>query len=154
MCGMTEATIVSIDDHRRLAATTYNVCWDLLESERTALQDRDLVGLALTSRFHWQRAGGGSEESAIADWMVSRCFAAVGDAAQSMSFAQAALDDLPSDAPEWLKASIHEGLALAYAVAGERVSRDRHVALAHEHLALEPDPESRNLIAGQLATLP
>ena len=53
----------------------------------------------MTSRYHWQQAGGSAEEMAIADWMVSRCFAALGASALALDFARAALAEQPGDGP-------------------------------------------------------
>ena len=140
-------------EHRELAASTYNASWELLESPRTPAQDLELLGLALTSRYHWGFAGG-AREQAVADWMVSRCCAAVGEGSLAVRFASSALDLAPPDAPAWLIASLHEGRARAAAAAGDADGRSQHVALAHEALARETDEEDRALIAAQIAGVP
>jgi hypothetical protein len=150
---MTDA-VPNADQHHLIAATTYNECWDLLESERTAAQDRDLVGLAYTSRYHWQRAGGGTEELAIADWMVSRCLAAVGAGDLAVDAAHAAVEGLDPHAPGWLQASLQEGLARAWSAAGDRAARDAAIERARDLLSHEPDVESRVLIEEQIASVP
>ncbi len=139
--------------HRSLAASSYNGCWALLERPRTPDEDLELLELALTSRHHW-RAAGGPQELAVADWMVSRCLAELGDGDLSLRFALAARQAAPSDAPAWLRASLLEGLARAHAARGDRAARDAAVARATEALALEGDDEDRALIADQLATVP
>jgi hypothetical protein len=151
---MSEPHVFTVDDHRRLAAVTYNDCWDLLEIERTPQQDRDLIGLALTSRYHWQHAGGGDEELVIADWMVGRAFAAIGAGGPALDFARAAVAGQTTETPPWLQASLQEGLARAFSASGEKAERDAAVVRARELLTAEPDPESRELIQGQLDTVP
>jgi len=139
--------------HRSLGASTYNACFDLLDEERSAEEDLDLLELAFASRHHWRRAGG-AREFAISDWMVSRCFAALGQGELSLRFAQLARDEAPHDAPAWLRASLLEGLARAHAACGEKAARDDAVRAATGLLADEPDEESRAVIAAQLATVP
>lgn len=135
--------------HRRLAGQTYNATWELLEAARTPEQDRELLCLAFASRYHWGLAGG-AQQVAIADWMVSRCFAALGTGGLAVSFAAAALHGMPDDAPAWLRASLLEGMARAQSAAGDGKARDRHLAKAREELAAETDAEERALIQSQI----
>ena len=139
-------------DHRSVAVATYNAAWDLLERPRSAPEDLDLVALAMTSRYHWGFAGG-AREAAVADWMVSRCCAAVGSGPMSVQYADAALSRIEESTPAWLIASLHEGRARAAAAVGDLAGRDEHVAVAREQLARETDPEDRAVIEQQLADL-
>ena len=139
-------------DHRAVAVRTYNAAWELLEADRSAEQDLDLLGLAMTSRYHWGFAGGG-RELAVADWMASRCCAAVGAGELAVSYADAALARTEVGFPAWLLASLHEGRARAAAAVGDTGRRDRHVAAARQELAREADAEDRAVIEQQLADL-
>jgi hypothetical protein len=138
-------------DHRRLAAETYNATWELLEGPPG--HDLDLLCTALTSRYHW-RLVGGPREKAVADWMASRCCAAVGAGELAVRFASAALDGAPTDGPAWLTASLHEGRARAAAAAGDAAGREQHLELARAALDRETDEENRALIASQIADVP
>jgi len=139
-------------EHRKLAVQTYNAAWALLETSRSAAGDRDLLALAMTSRYHWGFAGG-AREAAVADWMVSRCCAAVGAGELAVSYADAALERADEAFPAWLVASLHEGRARAAAAVGDAAGRDRHVTVAQQELAREPDAEDRAVIEEQLADL-
>ncbi len=139
-------------DHRSVAVSTYNACWDLLESARSTEDDRNLLSLAFTSRYHWLQAGGATQW-ATADWMVSRCAAAIGEGTLSMTFAQSALAGVPKDAPAWMRASMHEGMARACVAVGDDVGRAQHIAEARQVLASEPSQEDRQLIESQIATV-
>lgn len=139
--------------HRALATSAFNETWSLLERERTSDEDLELLELALASRHHW-RVEGGAQQVAIADWMVSRCFAELGEPALAVRFATSALASQPRAAPAWLRASLLEGLARAHACAGDAAARDDAVAQAHAALDQETDPEDRAVIAAQLATVP
>lgn len=139
--------------HRALAVRAFNRSWELLEADRTQADDLELLDVAFASRHHW-RIEGGAQQLAIADWMVSRCFAQLGEGRLSVRFATAALQGEPPDAPAWLRASLLEGLARAHAANGDASARDDAVAAASEALAAEDDEEDRTLIAKQLASVP
>lgn len=140
-------------NHRDLAAKSFNHSWELLERDRTDAEDLELLEVAFASRHHW-RAVGGAQQIAVADWMVSRCFAELGDGRLSMRFANAALAAEPEDAPPWLRASLFEGLARACAANGDQRGRDEAAASATTLLADEPGEENRQLIEEQLASVP
>lgn len=139
-------------DHRSIAVSTYSACWDLLESERSSEDDRNLLSLAFTSRYHWSQVGS-AMQWATADWMVSRCAAAIGEGSLSMTFAKSALASVPEDAPAWMRASMHEGMARACVVIGDDEGRVQHIAQARKILTSEPSQEDRELIESQIATV-
>jgi hypothetical protein len=56
--------------------------------------------------------------------------------------------------PRWLLASTQEGLARAHAVAGHPEERDRWADAARRTLAGVDDPDDREIVEGQLATVP
>ncbi|MBK9738802.1 MAG: hypothetical protein IPO93_04685 [Actinobacteria bacterium] len=141
-------------DDRSVAVATYNRCWDLLESEqRSPEDDADLLMCALTSRYHWQRCGG-DEQRVVADWMVSRAAAAIGQADLAVRFAERALDAVQRGAhPAWLRASVFEGLARAHAALGDTALCDRYASIARLVLDREPDEANREVVAEQLRSL-
>lgn len=139
-------------DHRSIAVSTYNACWDLFESVRSTEDDRNLLSLAFTSRYHWLQAGS-VMQWVVADWMVSRCAAAIGEGTLSMTFAKSALAGIPQDAPAWMRASMHEGMARACVAIGDDVGRAQHIAKARKILASEPSQEDREMIESQIATV-
>jgi hypothetical protein len=139
--------------HRELAVATYGRSWTLLERERTEDDDLELLEVAFTSRHHW-RCAGGPQEWAISDWMVSRCFAELGDGPMSLRFATSAMSLEPDDAPAWLRASLLEGLARAHAASGDATARGEAIERAGRELELETEPEDRALIEEQLASVP
>ena len=139
-------------DHRSIAISTYNECWKLLESARSAEDDRNLLSLAFTSRYHWLRVGG-AQQWALSDWMVSRCAAAVGEGSLSVQFATSSLDALPDNAPAWMRASLHEGMARACAAVGDREGRAANIAKARAALESVQSLEDRELIESQIATV-
>lgn len=139
-------------DHRTIAVSTYNGCWELLESTRSVEDDRNLLSLAFASRYHWLQVGNATQW-ATADWMVSRCAAAIGEGKLSLTFAKSALKATPEDAPAWMRASMHEGMARACGAVGDQEGRAQHIAQARQALAAEPSQEDRELIESQIATV-
>ena len=148
-------TSESAVDNRAVAVATYNRCWDLLDQEaRSPADDVELLTVAFTSRYHWQIVGG-EMQTIVADWMVSRAAGETGAADVAVRFAHLAQDATASTEQEpWLRASILEGLARAYAHAGDGARRDEYVSKALAMLEQEPDPENREVIAEQIATVP
>jgi len=140
--------------HRGMAARNYNYCWELLKRDRTDDEDLELLEVAFASRHHWRAQADAAEQIAVADWMVSRCFADLGDGPLAVRFATAALASEPDDAPVWMRASFQEGLARAHAANGDQRGRDEAAARASELLADEPSEKNRELIAEQLASVP
>ena len=139
-------------DHRAIAISTYSDCWDLLDSVRSTDEDRNLMTLAFTSRYHWLNAGGPTEW-VISDWMVSRCAAAVGEGSLSVTFAKSALAGVADDSPAWLRASMYEGMARACVAIGDLDGKVQHIAQARRELATEESQEDRRLIESQIATV-
>jgi len=143
---------MTLDEHKNSAKQTFARCWDLLGRSLNEDEKRDLVGYALTSRYHWQQVGG-QQQLAIADWMASRAYAAVGQPTLAIDYAMASLKYYDEEFPGWLKASLNEGIARAYASAGDHQMRDRYVGLALTELEKELDAEDAGLIRSQIEEL-
>jgi hypothetical protein len=154
---VTLGSVGSVDreDHRRTAAETFNRCWELLENaNRTDEDNRELLTLAFVSRYHWSCVGA-EEQMIIGDWMVSRAAAAVGEAHLAVRFAQRAYDRAQeADGPDWLGASVCEGLARAYAANGDLALRNQWYEAAEDLVERIEDHESKALIADQLDSVP
>lgn len=147
------------DLHRSLAVERFNAAWDLIDagaSSRSADDDVEMLLSAMTSRWHWSRAGGaGPSEVATGDWQVAHVAALLGFGSVAVLFARRSLAAATSLGwSGWRLASAHEGMARACAVSGDAYGRAQHVALAEAALAAELDDEERAIIASQLATVP
>ena len=142
-------------DHRAKAVATYNRCWDLLDNPtRSADEDAELLTAAFASRYHWL-AVDDEQAHIIAEWMVSRAAAAVGEPDIAILFGRRALAAvITGERPAWLRASIYEGLARAYASAGDGTRRDECIARAWVELEAEQDVEDRQAIADQIEDVP
>ncbi len=151
---MTEP-VLSAEDERKLAIALFNETWALLENpSRTPAEDDRMLHVAHASRFRWDNVGS-DQHRAVGEWQCSRVYATLGRGEPAVFHALRSLTYASSDGVDgWVMASAHEGLARAQIVAGEldaaRDSRDRALELA-EKLA---DPEDKNIVLGDIATLP
>ena len=137
-------------DDQELATQLFNRCWQLLESTRDVDDDVELLTAAFSSRYHWLIVGE-QEQRIVSDWMVARAAAAVGEGELSLLFAKrahAAAQDI--GVPDWLVASSAEGVARAYAAAGDVEQFGHYFALATRLAAVIADADDRMLIASQL----
>jgi hypothetical protein len=141
--------------HRAVAVATYNRCWELLDlEERSPAEVDELLMNAFSSRYHWL-VEGGAMQVIVANWMVSRAACACGDGELAVRFAHHAFDGVQvGEHPTWLRASVFEGLARAYAARNDKHMRDEYVSMASLILDQEEDEDDRQIIADQLATVP
>jgi DNA-binding transcriptional MerR regulator len=143
------------ESERQLAADLFNLVWTLLEqSGRTTEDDDRMVHAAHASRYHWGQVGG-PEQLAIGEWQCARVYSVLGRAEPALHHARRCLEIATgADVPDWLIASAHEGLARAYAVAGQRESALASRAAAEGALAKVVDAEDRQVVQDDLASLP
>ena len=159
---MSETTTASPPAHtglpeseRQLAADLFNLVWTLLEQTgRTAEDDDRMVHAAHASRYHWGQVGG-PEQVAIGEWQCARVYSVLGRAEPALHHARRCLEIATAGSvPDWLLASAHEGLARAYAAAGQRESALASRSAAEAALAKVSDPEDRQVVQDDLASLP
>ena len=146
---------------RALAVHLFNRTWELLEQRQAspgggAAAERELLECAMGSRLHW--AGIGSDENlAAGDWLVAHVASHLGHAGLALDYAAAAHERVTTSReqlPAWLLASTLEGLARAHATAGHDEERDAAAAEARLVLETVDDDEDRDIVEGQLATIP
>jgi hypothetical protein len=141
--------------HRKTGARLFNGAWDLID--KTDRSDDDSVEMllrAFASRWHWGQVGGSLQISS-GDWQIAHVASLMGLDQLALLFAARCLGAVEADhGGGWRLASAHEGMARAYASAGDAEGRALHMRLADEALAAEPEEEERVIIAGQLATVP
>jgi hypothetical protein len=157
--GLTEADLnegeLTEAQQRELAKRLFNQTWALIDAQdRTSEQDRLMLVTACAAWLHWD-AVGTEENRAIADWQIAHVASLLGYGALAITHATTAYDRVrAARLPDWLHASALEGLARAYAAAGDQQSRDEYLRLANEAVGIVTDQEERDLIASQLATVP
>ena len=143
--------------HRELGKALFNQVWTLLEIEdRSPEQIDDMIHAAHASRSHWTRAEGpGSAEAARGEWQCSRVYAALGRGEPALWHARRCLAiHEAAGRADWDVASAYEALARASAVAGDATAAADWKARATAALDGIADRDDRDIIEGDLATLP
>jgi DNA-binding transcriptional MerR regulator len=140
---------------RALAVALFNRVWELLEkADRTAADDQELVNSAHASRLHWTSIGT-PRHLAIGDWQISRVYSTLGRPEPAVHHARLCLDNARLVTDEtWLLASAYEGLARAYATAGDRAAATEWKDKAVAQLELVTDPDDREIVEQDVASLP
>ena len=155
MTATTPTTELDPQSRRALAAGLFNRVWELLEKgDRTPEDDQELVNAAHASRYHWTGLGG-AKEQAIGDWQISRVYSVLGRGEPAVHHARLALSYASQvDGETWLLASAYEGLARAYAVAGDAHAAAEWKAKAVARLDEVTDADDRDIVQSDIDTLP
>ena len=141
---------------RALAVGLFNYTWTLLENaDRTKEQDDEMLHAAHASRYHWGEIGE-AVNLARGEWQVSRVYSVLGRAEPALYHARRCVEiNETNDAREdWDLGSAYEAMARASAVAGDLAARDEWMGRAQAELATIKDPEDRQVLEQDLATLP
>jgi hypothetical protein len=149
--------LLDAEAHRRLGAELFNHVWRLLEAEgRSAEQDDEMIHAAHASRWHWSRTGARDldQRLAVGEWQCSRVYAVLGRGEPALFHARRCLELAQRDGVEaWALASAYEAMARASSVAGDRTAFGEWRERAREAVGQIEDPEEREVIEGDLATL-
>lgn len=143
--------------HRELGKALFNHVWTLLETEARSPEQTDtMIHAAHASRLHWTRAEGpGSAEAARGEWQCSRVYAVLGRGEPALWHARRCLAlHEAAGRSDWDVAAAYEALARASAVAGDATAAADWKARATAALDGITDPDDRDIIEGDLATLP
>ncbi len=142
---------------RQLAAGLFNYTWTLLEREDRTAEDIDrMIHAAHASRLHWDVIGLPSNR-ARGEWLCSRVYATLGRAEPALWHARRCLAIVEAGGEgfeDWDLPAAYEGLARASAVAGDRDQAEVWRARSRDALRAVAGAEDRELIEGDLATLP
>jgi hypothetical protein len=143
---------VETEVHRSLAASLFNLTWDLMEKQqRSADEDRLMVHAAHASRFHWQAAGS-PVHWARGEWQISRVYWMLGRANAAQEAAQVSLDLCQAyDLGPFDTAFAHEALARTMALQGRDDDKTRHVVMGRRLAALLPAGDDRKWVEDNLA---
>ena len=149
-----ESAGIDADQHRALAVGLFNHVWELLSTpDRTPAMDAQMVHAAHASRFHWSQVGG-PEQMAVGDWQCSRVYAVLGRSEPALHHARASLAICEeAGLGDWVLAAAYEALARASAVAGDDAGKAQSLAMARQAVAAIADPEDREVIEADLATI-
>ena len=142
-------------DHRRLGVELFNEVWRLMETRE---DDERMVHAAHASAYHWAEAPECEPKNrARSEWQCSRMYTVLGRAEPALYHARRCLEICeasPGALEDWDLPFAHEALARAHALAGEGEEAARQAARARELSERIEDPEDRELLDADLATLP
>ncbi len=145
---------VDVADRRQLAVDLFNHVWTLLErTDRAPLQDDEMLHAAHASRYHWGEVGE-PVNLARGEWQCSRVYAVLGRSEPALWHARRCVAIYEANGiAGWDIASGYEAMARAYLTAGNLTEVAVWKAKAQAALDLVDDPDDREVIEGDLATL-
>jgi hypothetical protein len=143
-------------DQRRLAIDLFNQVWTLLETEdRSRADDDRMLHMAHASRCLWESSGGTPAHLARGEWQCSRVYAVLGRGEPSRHHAQRVLDLCRENGiGDWDLAFAYEAIARARAVSGDAAGARAATELALAAAADIAEDEDRELVLGDLETVP
>ena len=145
---------IDLTDRRQLAVDLFNHVWTLIErSDRTALEDDEMLHAAHASRHHWGEVGE-PVNLARGEWQCSRVYAVLGRAEPAMWHARRVVALCEEHGiGDWDIAFGWEAIARAASVAGDAAQTRTALARARELAAAIKDDEDRELLLSDLATI-
>jgi hypothetical protein len=153
-----EATDLDPELERKLAAHLFNDTWRLLElPDRTPEQVDEMIHCAHASRYHWGRVGA-AVKLARGEWICSRVYAVLGHAEPALWHARRCLAILEASGSDggvqdWDLPAAYEGLARAFAVAGNADASELWLKRSRAALADVSDAEDRETIEQDLGSI-
>ena len=149
-----DATSDDASEHRTMAVQLFNRTWELLDdTHRTPAQDREMLGAALGSHYHWGVVGE-ERNFAIGDWQVARVLVELGAVDLAQNFADLALRRaVDGNLGPFLVGCGHEVLARVAAAKGDKEARDNHLNRADDLLSMIEDEEERDVLRTDLDRL-
>ena len=152
-----EPTALDPAQHRAEGVALFNAVWEMLDApDRTPALDDQMVHAAHASRWHWSQAAelSGNQQLAIGEWQCSRVYAVLGRGEPALHHARACLAICEETGlGDWVVAAAYEALTRASAVAGDAAGARAWLARAQTATAAIVDPEDREMIDGDLASL-
>jgi DNA-binding transcriptional MerR regulator len=155
----TDSHLLDDAGRRKLAADLFNGTWTFLElTDRTPAQTDSMIHMAHASRFHWGEvvaAGGGTPANlARGEWLCSRVYAVLGRAEPSLWHARRCVEiNEAHGIRDWDIAGAYEAMARSHSVAGDMTAAREWVDRARAACAEIADPEERENIEGDIATV-
>jgi len=155
----TPAEMLDEAAHRRLGKALYNHTWTLLElPDRTPDQVDEMIAATHASAWHWSNGGGTLANAARSQWQIARVYATLGRGEPAVVHATRCLDLAEAAtkagvADDWDVPSALESLARAQSVAGDREAARATLERAREAATHISDPEDRQLIESDLASI-
>jgi hypothetical protein len=146
-----------LTDDRRLGVDLFNGVWRLLEKERTPEEDDEVVHQAHASAYHWLKAPECEPKNrARSEWLCSRVYSVLGRPEPALHHGKRCLaitEQNSDNVEDWDLPFANEALARAHGIAGNIAESRRYAQLARDSGESMADPEDREHLDAELATL-
>ena len=142
--------------HKHFSAECFNRAWDFIDKPvRTTEEDDRMLQLSLASLWHWmQREDSTPTNLSVGYWQVSRVYALMRQADLSRHYGQLCLEASQTEGVlPFYRGYAYEALARAEQVAGEHEVMEKFLAQATQVAAALPDPEAKEQLLKDLATI-
>ncbi|MGZ8475911.1 MAG: MerR family DNA-binding transcriptional regulator [Candidatus Limnocylindria bacterium] len=150
----TPAAAPDLADRRQLAVDLFNHVWTLLErTDRSAVDDDEMLHAAHASCFHWGQVGE-PVNRVRGEWQCSRVYATLGRAEPALWHARRSLALCEEyGIADFDLAFAHEAIARALRLDGDRAGADASVARARAAAEAIAEDEDRELLLSDLETV-
>jgi hypothetical protein len=142
--------------HRRLGTELFNKVWDYLGMEaRTLDEDTEMIHTAHASRYHWSRVENGPR-AARGEWLCSWVYSELERPEPALYHAhrcEAICREFEAELEDFDLPAMHEALARAQLIAGNRQEALHRLKLATDLCARIADPEDREIIQAQIDSI-
>jgi uncharacterized protein YndB with AHSA1/START domain len=137
--------------HRAQAIEANNGCWEVIEADRGAGHDEELLRRAYAAAYHWQRAAGRSVANEVRSrWMLSKAHLLAGAPSRALHYAEECMAlCVESGIADFDIAYAHDALARAHHALGDPAAAAHHQAAARS--VPIADPEDEAVLAADLA---
>lgn len=141
--------------HRRFAIQCNNNSWDLAsKTERTPVEDRDMLYMAYASAYHWSKIGK-PINNARAELTIAHMHALLGHAELSLEYAQQCLTFCENnESMDWDLAFAHAEVAHAAALLGDASLHAEHYTEAQRRGNAIQGEEDRRIFLEEFARIP
>jgi len=142
--------------HKYFSAECFNRAWDYIDKPARSTEQADkMLQLSLASLWHWtQREDCTPTNLSIGYWQVSRVYALLRQADNARHYGELCLEASQKDGVEpYFAGAAYEALARSEMVAGNEQEMERYLIQAHQIAASLPDPEEKQQLLKDLATI-
>ena len=142
--------------HKYFSAECFNRAWDYIDKPvRTSEENDRMLQLSLASLWHWtQREDHTPTNLSVGYWQVARVYALLQLPELSRHYGQLCLDAaLVEGVLPFYRGYAYEALARAEKVAGQIKEMEKFLAQAHQVAVSLPDPEAKQQLLNDLATI-
>ena len=142
--------------HKYFAKECFNKAWDFIDMpNRSSDENDEMLQLCLASLWHWtQREDSTTTNLSVGYWQVSRVFTLLKQADNARHYAELSLQAALGEGVEpFYRGYAHEAFARAEMVAMNKHEMETHLAQAQQIAASLKDPEEKQQLLKDLATI-